>query len=288
MFEIFKAIVLGFVQGATEFIPVSSSGHLVLVPWLLGWTPSSLLFDTVLHWGTLLAILIVFWSDFWGMAVAALQSLARRSLADPRARLAWAIVLGSVPAAIGGLFFEDFLEGLFASPRAAGFFLLVTAALLAGSEWLTARQQSRQLAGDAPIDSLETPSLDRLTFADAGVIGLAQALALAPGVSRSGSTIAAGLVRGLRRDDAARFSFLLGTPAFFGAGLLQLTEALSINASEVVAQTPALVVGFLVSAITGFAAIRFLLRYLRNHNLYIFAAYCLVAGLLAVGLTLIP
>ncbi len=287
MFEIFKAIVLGFVQGATEFIPVSSSGHLVLVPWLLGWTPSSLLFDTVLHWGTLLAILIVFWSDFWGMAVAALQSLARRSLADPRARLAWAIVLGSVPAAIGGLFFEDFLEGLFASPRAAGFFLLVTAALLAGSEWLTARQRGRQVKGGA-VFYLQREGLDRLTFADAGVIGLAQALALAPGVSRSGSTIAAGLVRGLRRDDAARFSFLLGTPAFFGAGLLQLTEALSINASEVVAQTPALVVGFLVSAITGFAAIRFLLRYLRNHNLYIFAAYCLVAGLLAVGLTLIP
>ncbi len=266
MNEFIQAIVLGIVQGATEFIPVSSSGHLVITPWVFGWGPSTLLFDTVLHWGTLLSIGVIFWRDFVDMAVAMLGSLRRRSLADTNARLGWLIVLGSVPAALSGLLFQDFFEALFSRPATVGFALLITAGILAGSEQLVRRRQDFR-------------PLDQLTLMDALVIGLAQAVALVPGISRSGATIATGLGRGIRRDQAARFSFLLGAPAFFGAGLLQLVDALAVDPAAVRAELPYLVVGFLASAVMGFVAIRFLLRYLRQHTLYVFSVYCLIVGL---------
>ncbi len=272
--ELIRAVILGFIQGATEFIPVSSSGHLVIVPWLLGWPHSSLLFDAIVHWGTLAAIFVFFWQDFWKMIVAGLQSILKFSLADPMARLAWFIVVGSIPAAIFGLAFEDFIEGLFEgeiAPLVAGCSLLITAALLSGSELMTKRLSNVR-------------DVENMKWADAIVIGVAQVLALLPGVSRSGSTIAAGLARGITREAAARFSFLLGTPAFLGAGLLQIGDALAEDASVLAAEGPALIVGFIVSAITGFAAIRFMLAYLRDHNLYVFATYCLVAGLAVIGL----
>lgn len=273
MFEIMKAIVLGVVQGATEFIPVSSSGHLVIVPWLLGWEPSTLLFDAILHWGTLLSLLIVFGQDFWNMLLAVLRSIRTRSL-DADARLAWLIVLGSIPAAVFGYLVKDALEALFlgaSAPLVAGFSLLVTALLLATSEFLTAK-------------SVNFRSLDELKVRDSVAIGLAQVLALLPGVSRSGSTIAAGLVCGLRRETAARFSFLLGAPVFFGAGLLELTDTVLEEQAQFIADLPVLLIGFAVSAITGFLAIRFLLAYLRENSLYIFAAYCLVAGCIVLAL----
>jgi len=266
LFQIIQAIVLGFVQGATEFIPVSSSGHLVIVPWLLGWEKPPLLFDTVLHWGTLLAIGLVFWRDLWTIARATLTSLVRRSLDDVNARVGWFIVVGSIPAVVAGLLFKDFFESLFASPAAAGGFLLVTAGLLALSEWISRRLQ--RLGG-----------LEQMSLADSLVIGLAQALALAPGISRSGSTMAAGLARGLRRDVAARYSFLLGTPVFLGAGVLQLADALAVDPAQVAAQLPALAMGFLVAGVTGILAIRFLLAYLRTRSLILFAVYCAGLGL---------
>jgi undecaprenyl-diphosphatase len=265
LFELFKAAILGLVQGLTEFIPVSSSGHLVIVPWLFGWEHEGLLFDTILHWGTLAAIVAVFWRDFVEIAIAVSRSIFSRSLADPNARLGWFIVVGSIPAAVVGLLFKDFIEGLFSSPATAGAFLLVTAVLLIGSEQLIRTTHHYK-------------TTEKLNWTDIILIGLAQALALAPGISRSGSTIAAGLARGVRRDVAARFSFLLGTPAFFGAGLLQMGDALATNTSMVEAQLPTMVIGFMVSAISGFLAIRFLLAYLRRHTLYVFAIYCIVMG----------
>jgi len=271
LFELFKAIILGLVQGLTEFIPVSSSAHLVIVPWLLGWEQPTLFYDLVLHWGTLLAVLLIFWRDFWHMTVAVLRSLITRSLQDFYARLGWLIVLGSVPAVLAGFFFNDFFEALFADPASTGRDLVITALFLAGSEWIIRRgQQARDLK--------------QLTVIDSAVIGVAQAVALWPGISRSGSTIAAGLLLGVRRDDAARFSFLLGTPAILGAGLLQTVDAWQENSSQVMAQAPVLLVGFVVSAVVGFASIRFLLAYLRTHNLYGFALYCLVVGLGVMGL----
>ena len=142
MDQIIKAMVLGIVQGATEFLPVSSSAHLVIVPWLLGWTPGSLLFDTVLHWGTLVSIILVFWADFVHIIRATLISLVRRSLADPYARLGWWIVVATIPAAVTGFFLKDPIEGLFQAPVITGVFLFVTAAILWGSDWLTRRGSS--------------------------------------------------------------------------------------------------------------------------------------------------
>lgn len=269
-----QAIILGIVQGATEFIPVSSSGHLVIVPWLLGWEMPSLLFDTVLHWGTLASLILVFWRDYVDITMATLASIGRRSLADPNARLGWFIVLGSIPTALAGLLFQDFFEALFVNARAAAFSLLITAAILAGSEQLARRRHDFRL-------------LNQFTLADTIVIGIAEAVALVPGISRSGATIAAGLGRGIRRDQAARFSFLLGTPAFLGAGILQMTDALAVNQAAVRAELGTMVVGFVASAVVGFLVIRFLLRYLRAHTLYIFAAYCLTMSLIVLATALV-
>ncbi len=279
MFDLFKAFVLGFVQGASEFLPVSSSGHLVIVPWLFGWPSSSLLFDTVVHLGTLLSILAVFGRDFAAIVRATLRSLPvilktgglTSSLTDINARLGWFIVLGSVPAAITGLLFKDALERLYHTPQAAAFFLAVTALLLAGSEWM-----SRNVGARAPLPAM--------SFRQSFLIGLAQAAALAPGISRSGTTIAAALAQGLRREAATRYSFLLGAPAFLGAGLLQVGDMLATEPSAVFAELPALLVGFITSALCGYAAIRFLLAYVRRNSLYLFAGYCLLVSLAVLTL----
>ena len=279
MFDLFKAFVLGLVQGASEFLPVSSSGHLVIVPWLFGWPTSTLLFDTVVHLGTLLSILAVFWRDFVAIIRATLRSLpvlfktrgAPSSLPDTNARLGWFIVLGSVPAAVTGLLFKDALERLYHTPQAAAFFLAVTALLLAGSEWM-----SRNVSARAPLAAL--------SLRQSLLIGLAQAAALAPGISRSGTTIAAALAQGLRREAATRYSFLLGAPAFLGAGLLQVVDTLAVEPSAVLAELPALLVGFITSAVCGFAAIRFLLAYVRRNSLYLFSGYCLLVSLAVLTL----
>jgi undecaprenyl-diphosphatase len=258
--NLLQAFFLGILQGATEFLPVSSSGHLVLVPWLLDWESPGLAFDVVVHWGTALAIIVYFWRDWLALIQAAVRSLYRRSLADPDARLFWFLVLGTIPAVPVGWKLEDFFEMLFARPVAAASFLLVTAAFLAASERVGRRVRE----------------LDELTWLDALIVGLAQALAIFPGVSRSGATIAAGLARGLRRESAARFSFLLATPIILGAGLLELLDLAQVG--ELTAQAPALAVGFLSAGVVGFGCIHFLLRYLQHRRLYPFAVYCAVAG----------
>lgn len=259
--NIFQALILGALQGVTEFLPISSSAHLVLVPWLLQWDSPGLLFDTMVHWGTLLAVVIFFWKDLLRLAAAVVRSLFQRSLADPDARLGWGIVIGTIPAAVLGYLFEGQFEALFLNFRAVSGFLLVTALLLFLSErW---GHQQRELR--------------RVNLMDALWIGLAQALAIAPGISRSGATIAAGLSRGLQREAAARFSFLLAVPAILGAGLLQIVQVVMIG--EVDPEVWPVVIGFLASAITGYLCIRFLLHYLQRGRLYGFAAYCALAGL---------
>ena len=288
--NLFQAFFLGVLQGATEFLPVSSSGHLVLVPWLLGWGESGLAFDAVVHWGTALAVVVYFWHDWVSIVRAAFCSLRalvlRRLRATPAdsgpsgsqavagsgqesgdasdAWLAWYILLASIPAALIGFLLEDFFEDMFARPVAAAAFLLLTAGLLSATEWLGRRERS----------------LEELTWLDALVVGLAQALAIFPGISRSGATIAAGLARGLRREPAARFSFLLATPVILGAGLFELVNLAQVG--NLTAQNPALVCGFLAASVVGFGCIHFLLRYLQRHRLYPFAVYCV--ALSALGL----
>lgn len=265
--DLIQAVILGVLQGATEFLPISSSAHLVLVPWLLGWDSPGLLFDTMVHWGTLAAVLLYFWRDILRLIVAGLRALGQRSLADPDARIAWGIVLGTIPAVVLGVLFEDLFEALFLNPRAVSVFLLITALLLFFAERVG--QQRR--------------SLPELSLIDAVLIGLGQAIAIAPGISRSGATIAAGLARGLRREAAARFSFLLSIPAIVGAGGLQLVKAAS---GEGNGATPlVLLVGFAAAAIAGYVCIRFLLRYLQRGSLYGFVVYCAAAGLAGLALS---
>ncbi len=282
---LFQALILGILQGATEFIPVSSSGHLVLVPWLLRWEQAGLAFNAVVHWGTALAVIIYFredWVLLIGAALRSLSDLGYRLLGGAAGRpqphgnptdaahrsLVWLLVLGTVPGALIGYLFDDFFEQMFSRPVAAAGFLLVTAALLAGSErW---GRRDRKLA--------------ELGWVDAVVIGLAQGLAIFPGISRSGATIAAGLSRGVEREPAARFSFLLATPIIVGAGSLQVIEL--IRRGGLVDQAPILIAGFIAAALVGFGCIHFLLRYLENRRLYPFAVYCTLASILSLSLAL--
>mgnify|MGYP005852696483 CR=1 FL=1 len=267
--SIVQALVLGIVQGATEFIPISSSGHLVLVPWFLGWPEPGLAFDTVVHWGTLVAVLAVFWRDLVALARAWARSLVERQLNPTEAKLAWLIIAGTLPAALTGFVWEGFFEGLFGSPGRVAALLLVTGAILTVSERLGKRQRS----------------LGDLSWLDSLLIGLAQGLAIAPGISRSGATIATGLLRGVKREAAARYSFLLATPIIFGAGLLPLADF--FRAEAVGAQFPSLVVGFLAAAISGYVCIKFLLAYLQQGRLYVFATYCWLAGIVSLIIFLI-
>ncbi|HET91487.1 MAG TPA: undecaprenyl-diphosphate phosphatase [Chloroflexi bacterium] len=270
-----QALFLGILQGATEFLPVSSSGHLVLVPWLLGWSASGLAFDAVVHWGTAVAVVAYFWRDWVTLVGAGLRSLPAlpqyvRALFRPDgsaveleldARLAWLIVIGTVPAALIGYLLEDFFEGMFARPVAAAGFLMTTAAILTASERWGAQRRD----------------LDALGGLDALSVGLAQALAIFPGISRSGVTIAMGLVRGVQRESAARFSFLLATPIILGAGLLKVVDLAQVGGLSV--QIPSLVVGFVGAAVVGLGCIHFLLRYLQQRRLYPFAVYCVTLSL---------
>lgn len=263
----FQALILGIVQGLTEFIPVSSSAHLVLVPWLLGWPEPDLVFDTMVHWGTLLAVVAYFWRDLWDLAIGWVESLRQRSLnPDPRRRLAWLVIIGTIPAVLAGALLKKQFEMMFEAPVWPATFLLITGFFLTASEFLSRRQR---LFND-------------INLPDALVIGVAQAVAIAPGISRSGATIATGLFRGLQRDVAARYSFLLATPIIFGAGLLQLKDLLV--AGNAVSRLPVLITGFVAAAMAGYVCIRVLMQYLQRGRLYIFAIYCWALGLISLGL----
>lgn len=258
-----QAVVLGIVQGLTEFLPVSSSGHLVLVPWALGWGEPGLLFDTLVHWGTLLAVVAYFWDDLWAMIKAWVDSVRRRKIDNPQAWMAWLIIFGTIPAVIIGYLLNDFFESLFSAPVAVGAFLIVTGFILAASEFFYPRITKRPA----------------VRLPDALVIGLAQAAAICPGLSRSGLTMSAGILRGATREQAARFSFLLSIPIILGAGLMQVVSAIEEPGS--VALLP-LALGFAAAAISGYLAIQFLLGFVRRRKLWPFAIYCWVAGIAAL------
>ncbi len=264
-----QALILGLVQGATEFLPISSSGHLVLVPWFLSWENPGLVFDTFLHLGTLVAVLAYFRHDLWSLALAWAGSLRARGLSNPQARVAWLIIWGTLPAVAMGLALEGLFERLFAAPVLVSLFLLVTGLLLVLGERVR-KSESR---------------MESLTWLDALLVGLAQGVALAPGISRSGATISAGLWRGLKREEAARFSFLLATPAILGANLLQLWDLARLSSAGEAAST--LLLGFLAAAVSGYLAIRFFLGFLKRRSLYAFSLYCWLLGTLTLLLTLL-
>ncbi len=283
-----QAIILGAVQGLSEFIPISSSAHLIIVPWLFGWNDpfiDSLSFDVALHLGTLVAVLLYFAADWVRYLKALVASLTRQPLpgdigaaAEEKTnrRLAWFLLIGTVPGGIVGVLLESKIDEQFHQPQNLRTGLLIIAATMAllGLVLLLAERFARHQRPMAYI-----------TLKDTLIIGFAQALAVIPGISRSGSTITAGLALGLTRDTAARFSFLLGTPIIAGAGAKKL---LDIARAGVTAEQIGLVLaGFLSAAVVGYFCIRFLLAYLRKGKTYIFVGYRWAMALLVLGLVLI-
>ena len=262
---ILESIILGIVQGFTEFLPISSSAHLVLLPWMFGWQGTlvdSLNFDVALHAGTLVAILAFFWRDWLELLKKFFAGIQDGTWKTNEGRLVWFIVLATIPAGILGLKFEHVVEESLRNP------LLIACSLFVISIVMWAADRF----------SAKTVTLDRMSLGHAVLIGCAQAVALVPGVSRSGSTIIAGLLAGYTRESAARFSFLLSTPVIAGAAILKLRK-LHLATGEALP----FALGTAVSAVVGYLSIKFLLRYLNRHSLSLFVWYRLaLAALVAV------
>ena len=272
--SVLEALILGLVQGVTEFLPVSSSAHLVLVPQFFGIAEPTVAFDVLLHVATLVAVVGYFIGDVVKIVVA-LFAPKRLSKGEVRywRRLFFWLVIGSIPAAVIGAALSGFFEDLFSSTAAVGIFLVVTSLLLWGADLATGRAARRKQEG---------ASLAQMGRVDALVVGCYQALAIAPGLSRSGSTIAAGIFLGFDRETAARFAFLLSIPAILGAFLFKLKD---LGGSEGPGGV-ALLIGFLAAAVSGYLAVRFMMRFLREHRMRPFAIYTLALGLFVVILTL--
>ncbi len=268
---ILQSIILGIIQGLTEFLPISSSAHLVITPYILGWTiptQEGFTFDVLVQLGTLVAVIAYFRNDLWSILRAVLVGITnKRPFSEPMARLGWLLVLATLPAIIAGLFFKDLVEQAFASPLAAALFLLVTAALLVVAERIGHR----------------TRQMEAVNWKDALIVGFFQAISLLPGVSRSGATISGGMIRDLDRPTAARFSFLMAVPVFLGAGALAIVDLVKLPNAFV--QVPTLVAGFITSMVVGYLSIRWLLGYLAKRSLYSFAIYCVALCLLVIAVT---
>ncbi len=264
-----QALILGIVQGLTEFLPISSSAHLIIVPWVFGWPEPGLAFNVALHLGTLVAVLSYFWRDLLALARGWIRDTVTRGLPQsPEGRLGWAIVLGSIPAAVAGMLGNDAIDQFFHAGGGGRVAIAVSAVLLialGGLLWLAERRASH------------ARTLEQLSLRDGLLIGVAQMFALLPGVSRAGSTITAGLFLGFARPAAARFSFLLGTPAIVGAGLLEGIHLLQTGLSR--EELVPFAVGMLSAGLTGFAAIWFLLRFLQRYSTSLFVVYRFLLGI---------
>jgi undecaprenyl-diphosphatase len=261
---IFQAIILGIIQGITEFLPISSSGHLVIVPFLFGWEfPAELIFpfDVLIQISTLIAVIAYYWSDLKQIGITMFKGIVSKKPFDEiEARTGWLAILATIPAGIIGLLFKDQIENVFSRPDIASILLIVTAILIIFSEKFG--KKSRKIAD--------------LNWFDAIVMGISQAFAIFPGVSRSGSTISGGLARNLDRKTAGQFAFLMAIPIMAAAGLLSLFDLIKIpNLTEFL---PTMIIGFVTSGVVGFFSIRWLLKYISNHSLIPFAIYCLILG----------
>jgi undecaprenyl-diphosphatase len=267
--QLIQAVVLGLVQGLTEFLPVSSSGHLIVVPALLGWDDpfiDSLAFSVMLHVATLLALLLYFQADWRRLIPAGLAAIRDRSLGDdPDRRLAWLLAVATIPAVFAGLLLNDAIETVFREPRLVAVTLVVGAVIL----WLADRLGSH------------AKGMDGVTFPIAFGVGVAQAAALVPGISRSGISISAGLLAGLDRPSAARFAFLMATPITAGAGVWELRKVLTGEAGVVLPLVP-LFAGMITALLAGIAAIAVMLRFLRSHGTGVFVAYRIALAALVI------
>ncbi len=262
---ILQAILLGILQGLTEFLPVSSSGHLVILPFFLNWDlpdKEMFIFNVLVQNGTLVAVIFYFWKDLWKIVREFFSQLFQGTpFASHDARLGWLLIAATIPAGLTGLFLEKVVEQAFSSPLVAGIALIITAILM--------------ILGEKT--SLNLGDTHDITLVNAVFMGIMQSLALFPGISRSGSTISGGMMRHLRRESAARFSFLMAVPIMLAAGgystYQMFTEVPKLNTF-----LPLMAIGFITAMIVGYIAIRWLLRFLINHSLIYFSIYCLLLG----------
>ena len=269
--SILEAILLGIVQGLTEFLPISSSGHLILVPWAQDYTflrdnaSFNKTFDVALHLGTLIGVVYYFRHELWEVVLGFLRTVRARTIEDTEGRLAWVLIVGTIPAVIVGGLGEDWIDDHLGEPWMIGIQLIVFGLLLGAADRLPQRKE-----------------VDGVTVREGLVIGVAQALALAPGTSRSGITITAGRFLGLTRDAAARISFLLLVPATAGAVALKGYQAISDGLPHGVAGP--MIAGVIASAISGYLAIFWLLRYVRTRSYDVFVVYRVIVGILVLAL----
>ncbi len=252
--EILKSILLGIIQGLTEFLPISSSGHLVIFQKLMGFKSNRLTLNVFLHFGTLIPVIIIFWRDIRKLV----------TFKKDRRHLTWLILIGIIPTGLIGILLEDFFVQLFSSTLITGFMLIITGLMLYLAEQLSNTYKN----------------IDDFKFNNAIIVGLAQGMAIIPGISRSGSTIVASLLQGLNREEAARYSFLLSVPVIFGASMLKINETLKIGLTGL--SWNSIIAGTFAAAIAGYFAIRYLLHILRTGSLIIFSYYCWTIGLLVI------
>lgn len=257
--DILQSITLGIVQGLGEFLPISSTAHLILVPYFTGWKDPGLAFDVAMHAGTLLAVIIYFWRDWIDILKIALLGKKYQSERYNK-NILWFLVLGTIPGAIIGFMFEDYVDGLLRSPYIIAFTLAFFGLILFLLDKYTSQKRN----------------LSEIKLKDALLIGLAQALAIVPGVSRSGATISAGLALGLSRVSAARFSFLLSTPIILGATLSQLPDLLKERVDV------AIVWGVIFSAVSGYLAIKYLIKFVENYSYKVFFWYRLILAIIII------
>lgn len=259
-----QSIILGIIQGITEFLPVSSSAHLVLVPHILNWSiPENQIFpfDVLVQLGTLSAVIIYFRKDLWQILKALVQGLVQRKpFAEENSRLGWYLVLATIPAGLAGVFLKDRVEAAFNDPRLTAFFLFITAIFLVAAEFFGRR--SRQLG--------------KMTWKDALWMGIFQAFSIFPGISRSGSTITGGMTRNFDRPSAARFAFLMSIPIMIAAGVFSLPDLIKVP--DLRSFLPIVLAGFLVAGVVGYLTIHWLLSFLTRRSLLYFAAYCVLLG----------
>lgn len=291
MISYFQAIVIGLLQGVTELFPISSLGHSVLLPAWLGWDSITkaqstespyLAFLVALHVATALALLVYFRRDWVLIIGGFVRTLRKRKIETPEERIAWLLVVATIPTGILGLAFEHKLRTVFAKPLAAATFLTVNGAILIFGEWIRRRSTVRELVATnetARSESEVGRRLDTLDFKESGVVGVAQIGALLAGISRSGITMVAGLARGLDHEDAARFSFLLATPIIFAAGVYKIPDLAGHLGDGIRGQA---LVGGLFAGVAAFVSVQFLVRFFQTRNLLPFAIYCLLAGAISI------
>jgi len=289
MLSYFQAVVIGLLQGVSELFPISSLGHSVLVPAFLGWhnlvgaqsadESFYLAFLVALHVATALALLVYFRHDWARIIRGMLRSVQARRIDTSEARLGWLLVVATIPVGITGLLFEHPLRVLFAKPQAAAVFLTLNGVVLLAGERIRRRSEARVLVGAAGSAPEPSRQLDTLEYREAGTVGASQILALFAGISRSGASMVAGLLRGLDHEDAARFSFLLATPIILAAGVYKIPDLLGPLGDGIRAQ---MLVGAVCAGVAAYASVRFLVRYFTTRTLTPFGIYCLIAGGLAI------